>query len=101
MSRFPGIDEASGTIERDSVSSRREQQISLDETLLVLNRVAHAAVTSIVVAAPHLLDIPMVLENTAIECISGYTLPADRAQDLLTAAGEASMNAIRHARGGG
>ena len=45
---------------------------ALDETLLLLNRVVHAAVTSIVVTDPHLPDNPIIFHNPAFEHMSGY-----------------------------
>lgn len=45
---------------------------SLDETLLLLNRVVWAAATSIVVTDPRLPDNPIVYHNPAFERISGY-----------------------------
>lgn len=53
--------------------TRAEQAESLDETLLLLNRVVHAAVTSIVVTDPHLPDNPIVYHNPAFEYLSGYS----------------------------
>ncbi|MES2463631.1 MAG: PAS domain S-box protein [Armatimonadota bacterium] len=62
-----------GLTQGDGAPTRLEQQVSLDETLLLLNRVVHAAVTSIVVTDPHLPDNPIVYHNPAFERISGYT----------------------------
>lgn len=44
----------------------------LNEALLLLNRVVHAAVTSIVVTDPSLPDNPIVYHNPAFERVSGY-----------------------------
>ncbi|MBC7808399.1 MAG: PAS domain S-box protein [Akkermansiaceae bacterium] len=49
-----------------------QQAGPLDETLLLLNRVVHAAVTSIVVTDPHLPDNPIVYHNPAFEILTGY-----------------------------
>lgn len=73
----PGDDEAQGNglprQKANTAPTRREQQDSLDETLLLLNRVVHAAVTSIVVSDPHLPDNPIVYHNPAFERVSGYS----------------------------
>ncbi|MBC8141198.1 MAG: PAS domain-containing protein, partial [Armatimonadetes bacterium] len=50
----------------------RDQDASLDQTLLLLNRVVHAAVTSIVVSDPNQPDNPIVFHNPAFEKVSGY-----------------------------
>jgi len=55
-----------------SVPTRQEQEVSLHDMLLLLNRVIAAAVTSIVVTDPHLPDNPIVYHNPAFERVSGY-----------------------------
>ncbi|MBC8143152.1 MAG: SpoIIE family protein phosphatase [Armatimonadetes bacterium] len=46
---------------------------SINEVLALLNRVVAAAVTSIVVADPHLPDCPIVYHNPAFEGLTGYS----------------------------
>lgn len=53
-------------------NTRPSQVASLDETLLLLNRVVQAAVTSIVVSDPRLPDNPIVFHNPAFETVTGY-----------------------------
>ncbi|MBC8135363.1 MAG: PAS domain S-box protein [Fibrella sp.] len=75
-SNAPGKDRGSVTAPGNrnaDIPTRVEQSESLDETLLLLNRVVHAAVTSIVVTDPHLPDNPIVYHNPAFEVMSGYS----------------------------